>query len=330
MLRPLKPEIRSLEDAKRSDELRLIARVARMYYTEDLRQPEIASRLDISQARVSRLLKRAQEEGVVRIQVNTPAGVFTEIEDSLQRKFGLKLAIVADAASPDDDDVLPSIGAAAAYYLETTLRSNDLVGIMSWSQSLLATVDAMYPVTGLKDVRVLQILGGIGDPAAPVHASWLTNRLASLVHGSAIFLPSPGIAGSLASAEVLREDPFVQRAISLFAEVTVALVGVGTPEPSRLLASSGNVFSAQEIDDLLSAGAVGDVCLRFFDSTGRPLTSPLIYRVIGISLDQLARAPRCVAVAGGSRKHEAIRAALDGRLVNVLITDRHTAVELLS
>ncbi len=300
-----------------------------MYYSENLRQPEIAIQLDISQARVSRLLKRAQEEGVVRIQVNTPPGVYTELEEALQRRFGLKLAIVADAASPDDEDVLPSIGAAAAYYLETTLRSGDLIGIMSWSQSLLAAVDAMYPVGGLKDVRVLQILGGIGDPAAPVHASWLTNRLASLVQGAAIFLPSPGIAGSAASAEVLREDPFVQRAMSYFSEITVALVGIGTPEPSRLLASSGNVFSGQEIEDLRKAGAVGDVCLRFFDIDGRPLTGPTMDRVVGISLDQLARIPRCVAVAGGSRKHQAIRAAVQGRLVNALITDRFTAHALL-
>jgi DNA-binding transcriptional regulator LsrR (DeoR family) len=117
--------------------------------------------------------------------------------------------------------------------------------------------------------------------------------------------------------------------MSLFAELTVALVGIGTLEPSRLLASSRNIFAAGEIDDLLALGAVGDVCLRFFDSTGRPVTSPLMERVVGIQLDQLARVPRSVAVAGGRRKHQAIRAALDGRLINVLITDRHTAEALL-
>ncbi len=46
----------------RFDELRLMTKVARMYYEQDLRQPEIAQKLEISQATISRLLKRAREK----------------------------------------------------------------------------------------------------------------------------------------------------------------------------------------------------------------------------------------------------------------------------
>jgi DNA-binding transcriptional regulator LsrR (DeoR family) len=77
-----------------SEELRLLAKVARMYYTDGLRQPEIATRLDLSQARVSRLLKRAEAEGIVRITVTAPTGVFPEAEEALQEAYGLKMAIV--------------------------------------------------------------------------------------------------------------------------------------------------------------------------------------------------------------------------------------------
>jgi DNA-binding transcriptional regulator LsrR (DeoR family) len=312
------------------EELRLMTRVARMYYLEHLRQPEIALRLSMTQSRVSRLLSKAEEENVVRISISTPPDVFPELEDALRHRFGLKLAIVTDAASDADEDVLPRLGSAAAYYLETTLRSDDMVGIMSWSQSLLATVDAMGPVAGLKGIKVVQILGGIGSPSAPVHAARLTNRLADLLHGEAIFLPSPGIAGSAESAAALREDRFVTETMSTFNHLTVALVGIGVPEPSRLLASSGNVFSHAEIRGLEASGAVGDICLRFFDAQGRPLSDTTMERVIGIGLPELARVPRCVAVAGGARKLPAIAAALCGRLVNVLVTDRFTAEALLA
>jgi DNA-binding transcriptional regulator LsrR (DeoR family) len=52
-------------------------------------------------------------------------------------------------------------------------------------------------------------------------------------------------------------------------------------------------------------------------------------RVIGMELAQLRKADRVVGVAGGRRKTVAIRGALVGRWVNILITDIHTAERLL-
>lgn len=86
------------------DELRLIARIARMYYEWDMRQSEIAAQLGISQATVSRLLDRAKKEGVIRITINVPKGVYTELEEGLIKKFGLRDAIVVD--SLDDEEML--------------------------------------------------------------------------------------------------------------------------------------------------------------------------------------------------------------------------------
>lgn len=314
-----------------SEELRLLVRVARMYYTDGLRQPDIASRLDLSQARVSRLLKRAEAEGIVRITVTAPAGVFPDIEEELQDAYGLKLAIVVDApgGTDNEDRLLAELGAAAAYYLEAVLRSGDVMGISSWSSSLLATADAMRPLPKLKDVRVVQILGGVGNPSARIHANRLTHHFAELVSGEAVTLPSPGIAGSAESARVLREDSFVAAAMDLFQDLSIVLVGIGALRPSRLLASSGNVFTREELEELSRQGAVGDICLRFFDAAGNAVTDPLDERVIGIRLNELKTAGRCVAVAGGSRKTAAIRAALRGGWVNTLITDRATAEALL-
>jgi DNA-binding transcriptional regulator LsrR (DeoR family) len=60
----------------RIDELRLIARVARMYYEGDMRQSEIARQLDLSQTTVSRLLNRSRKRGLFEFQ-STFLKVFT-------------------------------------------------------------------------------------------------------------------------------------------------------------------------------------------------------------------------------------------------------------
>jgi DNA-binding transcriptional regulator LsrR (DeoR family) len=117
--------------------------------------------------------------------------------------------------------------------------------------------------------------------------------------------------------------------MALFKSITVALVGIGAVTPSKMLAASGNVFSAKELKSLSERGAVGDICLRFFDENGEPVVTPLNERVIAIELAALASVKRVIGIAGGRRKFAAIRGALRGRRINVLITDRSTAERLV-
>jgi DNA-binding transcriptional regulator LsrR (DeoR family) len=58
-------------------DLRLMTRVARLYHEERLIQSEIASKLGITQVAVSRLLKKAEENGIVRTTVVTPPGAWS-------------------------------------------------------------------------------------------------------------------------------------------------------------------------------------------------------------------------------------------------------------
>jgi DNA-binding transcriptional regulator LsrR (DeoR family) len=311
------------------EDLRLLAKVAHLYYVQGLNQSRIARQLDLSQATVSRLLKRSLEEGIVRISVSMPPGVYAELEEKLRDTFNLKQAIVVDCTDHTEEAIQRVTGAAAAFYVENTLKKDDVVGLSSWSATLLAMVDAMHPLPRQMDTKVVQILGGVGNPDAEIHATRLIERFAKLTHSKATFLPAPGVVGSAASKRVLTDDSFVNEAMQLFEKVTVALVGIGSVEPSKLLTSSGNIFSSNELEGLRTGGAVGDVCLRFFDAAGAPVETPLNDRVIGMSLEQLKNVERTVGIAGGVRKYPAIRGALEGHLINVLITDRDTAQHLL-
>lgn len=311
----------------RTEELRLMAKVASLYYEQNLRQTEIAERLDLSQAGVSRLLKRALAEGIVRISIAPPVHSYTDLENQLEHKYGLKEVIVADY-HPDYQQLLRNIGSAAAYYLETTIKDGEYIGVSSWSETLLAAVNAMHPLSRAVHAKVIQILGGVGDPNAEKHALQLTRQLASLVNGEVVALSAPGVVGSRETRDILLADPYIRNAVALFDRVTLALVGIGAIEPSQLLVMSGNVFSEQELLQLKEMGAVGDICLRFYDRDGKPLETPLADRVISMSINQLKQVNRTVGIAGGERKYEAIRGAVVGGLIHVLITDQMTAQRL--
>lgn len=318
-----------MKTSRFTEEARLMAKIAHLYYERGLGQSEIATQLDMSQAGISRLLKRSLDEGIVQISINYPQGFFAQLEDELQQKYGLKEVIVVETpVDAHDDEIQRALGTAAAFYLHNTLKQNDLIGLSSWSSTLLAMVDAMPPISRALNATVVQILGGVGSPGAKVHATRLTERLSALINARSVFLSAPGVVGSEETRRILMEDVFVAESLALFDQVTLALVGIGDIEPSKLLASSGNRFSAEELDMLRENGAAGDICLRFYDNEGIPIKSELDQRVIGMTLEQLREVKRSVGIAGGERKITAIRGALKGGWINVLITDRAVAEAL--
>ena len=65
------------------------------------------------------------------------------------------------------------------------------------------------------------------------------------------------------------------------------------------------------------------------DAEGNPVESPLNDRVVSMELEQLKNVDRAIGIAGGSQKFAAIRGALRGGLINILITDNCTAAKLI-
>ena|SRR5579859_2852375 len=313
----------------RLDEIRLMAKVARMYYDQGIRQQEITERLNIHQSKISRMLKRAREANIVRISVTTPSGFFPDLEDSLENLFQLKEAIVIDSDG-EEERVVRDLGSAAAFYVENTIKPEMIIGISSWSRSLFSMVDSLHPSQAGAGGKVVQILGGVGNASTQYQAMLLAQRMAALIGASPVLLQAPGVVGTAQAKAVLVKDAAVREASKFFSQLDLALVGIGSLEPSSLLASSGNIFSVEERRQLSRIGAVGDICFQFIDKKGRLIASPLMDRVIGINLATLKATPRVVAIAGGESKIPAILAALNAKWVNILITDRRTADRLIS
>ncbi|WP_433164544.1 sugar-binding transcriptional regulator [Kribbella sp. CA-247076] len=310
------------------DELRLLAKVARMYHEKGIRQPKIAAELNLSQARVSRMLKQAVDVGIVHTVVTMPSGVHSDLEDELQGRYGLRDAVVVDTLGVDDD-VLPALGSGAAAYIDMTLTGGHVIGISSWSETLISAVDRMPRKSVPVVDKVVQIVGGLGDAAVQMQATRLTARFAELTGGMPVYLPAPGLVGTSAVRRAMMNDVSVRDVLGTWGQLTDALVGIGSLEPSPLLQRSGNAVAQADQDELRRLGAVGDVCFRFFDEEGRHVRSTFDQRVIGVTAKELLAVPRRIGVAGGDRKFSAIRAALLGGWVNILITDLAMADRLL-
>lgn len=309
-------------------QMTMVVKTARMYHEQGCSQAEIAQQLNVSQSRISRWLTDASNAGIIRTTVVVPAGLNSDLEDSVAAKYGLRALIVADLDTDDEPAIIRGLGAAAAGYLEVSLTGKNRVGLSSWSSTLLATVEAMVPRNVKLADEVIQVIGGVGNPAVQVRATYLADRLATVARAVPRYLPAPGILSTKSGRDALLEDPFVAEIAAEWDSLDTLLVGIGSIEPSPLLKDSGNSLTEADLAKIAQLGGVGDICLRFFNESGALVESALNDRVLGISPEQVLKVDRRIAVAGGNRKYSAIRSALLGGWVNVLITDKNTALRL--
>ncbi|ABR73556.1 DNA-binding transcriptional regulator [Actinobacillus succinogenes] len=312
------------------DEKRLLAKIAKLYYDEKMKQTDIAKSLNLSQSFISRSLTKCIAEGIVQINVIPPPNIFLDLEQILQKRFALSQVIIVDSDEHDNEEQIQrAIGSAAAYYLQVTSQPNQLIGISAWSDTIRAMVDTMMPLN-IKAKGVVQLLGGVGINGN-VQANLSTYTLAQKLNCPAYLLPSQNISSTdeVSYKNELLKNPEVAQVIELFDTIDCAIIGIGRLEPSASLKKSGIYYNSCMKEKLKSKGAVGDICLHYFNNDGTPVLSNMEDPAIGIDLEKLKKCPKVIALAGGIEKAEAIKAALIGGYIDILVIDKLTAQLLL-
>ncbi|RKX96841.1 MAG: sugar-binding transcriptional regulator [Spirochaetes bacterium] len=305
----------------------LIYKIASLYYEDNQTQQEIANRLGISRIKVSRLLQQARTSGIVEISLKKQNGNFTDLENRIASQWQLKEVILSSSESMDKDEILSQLGKAASEYAQRVIKGNETISL-TWGSTLSAFLQNL-PGMDFPKLKIVQMLGGLGSPEAAVHSSDLVRRFSDKTGGIGRFLSAPGVVTSLAVKEGLLKDPHIMETLELAEHADLAFVGIGAPASDSMLMSRGTIISREILDELKAAGAVGDICLRYFDGQGRIIKHPINDRVIGIETDGIRNIPRVVAVAGGPEKTQAVRGALNSGLIDVLITDYKTGKNLL-
>lgn len=307
---------------------RLLSKVSILYYLRGQTQQEIADAMHLSRPKVSRLLHQARALGVVQISI-TSNGNFLELETEIETRYGLKEVLIVDGEPVSADDVVlrRKLGTAAAGYLLRTVQEGDVIGV-TWGATLQAMVQALQP-RAIANVRLVQTLGGLGPPEAEVHAADLSRRFAQLLGGTLTLLPAPGIVATAETRDILLSDPYVRTALNTFSRLTTAYAGIGSLTTNPVFHGKDFIIPPDAYDRLCKAHAAGDIAMRFFDEHGCAVTTPLDDLMIGITLDELRRVPHVVGIAGGREKVQAIRGAVKGKYIDVLITDYPTAKQLI-
>lgn len=294
----------------------LALEVARRYYVDGWPKNMIGERLGLSRFRVARLLDKARDNGWVRIEIDAPPDIDTELSDAVLRAYGLRHVLVVEPGP--QGGLRAGVASAAARFMQEVLSPRDLVGL-AWSRAVFEAVERLER---LPHCPVVQLTGALPQSEAEEGSIELVRRFAAVSRAPAYFYYAPMILASDAVADALRQQPEVARTIALLPEVTFAVVALGGWAPGR--STVYDSMPPAERQRLAGAGVVGDISGVLFDDEG-PLDSALSRRILCPTPDQLRAIPHVVALAYGADRADAVAAAVRTGLLQSLVVDRALA-----
>lgn len=310
-----------------SDErINLLADIAEMYFLQGKNQAEIAKQVGMTRSNVSRLLKEARKSGIIDIQINRPIKENLGIAQRMVERFNL---ISARSVNVDQSDQrLEKLGRIAAEELLKQLKPGQILGT-AWGTGISATVDQLKATLSIPGLKVIQLLGALSAHIKDYDGHGIVRRLEEKLGAEGIYLNAPFFVEDKTVASLILETKSLNEPLRMVKKAGVAMLGVGSLDLDHCSYYLAGYLSRDEIQALQEAGAVGDVCAVFFDRDGNLVDHELKKRMVGVSAQDLMAIPIRVAAAGGQAKVEPILGALRGGLINVLITDSATALEVL-
>jgi DNA-binding transcriptional regulator LsrR (DeoR family) len=301
-----------------------LAELARAYYELDLTQEQVALQFGISRSQVSRYLAEARQREIVQIRIIAPESREDALEGEIRARFPhLRDVIVAAAFSSNPATIRQTVARAGARLVDRLVKPGMIISTGA-GRTLAALVDLLVR-RPIGNVTIAQAMGNAGHEGLAIDYYAVAQRAAAAYDARALQINAPAILGpGVSAADLEASNPPIREALGEARRADLYVVGIGSITGDQIYVDTG-LITRLELDGLASAGAVGDLCGNFFDLSGRAIGGPFDDRLVGVRLSDLRRAPVSMGVGGGSEKVAAIVGALEGCLINSLVTDEHTA-----
>ncbi len=283
--------------------------------------------IGVSRSTVSRFLTAARERGIVRISVDPYDPRDAMLERRLGDRFKLRNAVVIRTLGRTAETVRRTVGYYASIAVAQRFQPGQTIGLAG-GRTLYELIHAFAACDPPVRPRVVQLMGNIGPTTSAIDATELSRILASRLGGTFYTLNAPAFASDRRTRDVFIDHEHLRTVRKLFGALDMALVGIGSLDESAFV--ERDALTAADFARLRRAGAIGEICGRFYDRSGRECETDYRDRVISVELDELRRCQEVVGVTNGPRRARAVFAALKGRLVSSLVIDQQGAEALLA
>jgi len=304
-------------------EANLMIKCCKLYYEENLTQNEIATILGVSRPTISRLLDEGRKSGVVKIEIVNPIeNNYGILERNIEKKYSLREVIIVDD-DKDDDAQKKNLAKACAEYLKRIVKIDDNIGV-SMGTTIKNIGKYIEPNSKL-NLTLIPLIGGVGQTQIEIHPNHVVMDLARAFRGDFKLLHAPAVVSNGEIRNTFLKEESLENILEMGKKVDIAIVGIGSPITDKSTMMSSGYFDVDDLKVFKKQGAAGDICLQFYDINGQSDEFEFNNRVIGVELDNIKKIPTVIGVAGGEEKIEAIVGALNGKFINVLVTNYSNA-----
>lgn len=304
-----------------------LTRLATLYYVDGLTQDDLAKQFSVSRATIGRMLKRAQEEGIVEIRVRHHPQDTRQLEQELIDRFDIERAIVS-INHKDQDKQRELLAGLVASHLDRILL-NDTIVAVGMGRNVSAISE--HAISSMQRTPTFVCaIGGAYRGGEAMNADHICRRLAARLGGESETLYAPALVSNPQVWESLLANDTVKHTLDKARRANVALIGIGDLNEDSNMVRMG-WFTTQEIAEARRSGAVGDMMgYDFIDMNGNPANTEIRGRVIGLTLADLARIPNVIAIASESSKTTAVLGALRTGVINTLAITEQIARSILT
>ncbi len=301
--------------------IELLVKVAKLYYEQNFSQDLVAKTLNLSRPYISKLLNEAKESGIVKVEVHDPTKIESNLERKFKNKFNLKKVIIVPKGT--DENPIAKLGKEAARYLDSILKSGDIIGL-SWGETIYHCSRAAFKRNDLDNIVTVQLCGGISNLKSNIYATEIAKNFSSALSGTPYILPLPAVVDDSTLKKFMLQDHNIDRIIDYGMKSNIAMFTMGSFGNQSALVSAG-YLSKEQMLQLSEKGAVGDICSHVIDFNGNLCDRQLDDRTIAVPLANIREKEYRIGVAMGQSKVNCICGALNGGCINVLITNEETA-----
>lgn len=310
----------------------LLYRVAKAYYLDQKTQQEIADVENFSRSQISRILKRALDEGLVTYTLNFPAVVDeTAMAQALQERLGLEQVVLIPSfyqkgQKPNADLVCKNLALGAAEKLPDLLGDAKNIGI-GWGRTLYNTSLCIRPQRYVKGRTFLPLIGSSGDNNPMLQINTIVDRFGERFHADRKYVNMQSLLAKDALGPMVPSS--IQSLMDKWKELDAAIIGIGGP-PVGNVNTLISEFPRNYKKQVQTSGTVGDILSQFFYEDGHIFRMDAHYKLLALNIEDLRSVKNVIAMASGSEKRDAIRVAARLGYIRTLITDYNTAQEILT
>ena len=301
-----------------------LSMIAKMHYIDKVKQKDIAARFDIMPMAVSRYLREAEQKGIVVFHVKMPWPLDVDLGNAVMKRYGLRECFVLDV--PRGGDTPSSLGAFLADYFVQILPDNAVVGL-SWGFTISKFVEVL-PYVHTKNCDLIQLTGAFTSTHKAMTPTQIINEVSKKLDGSIFVINAPLYAGSKEMRDQLVHDPTIQQILRMAEKSDINIVGLSSMSREATTFQS-EVISAEDYEELLAAGAIGDLAGTFLDKNGDPIRWSKSGMYTGVPLSKISAAKHTICIAGELHKAPVLRIVCKKKYFNTLITTQQVAKTLL-